>query len=68
MHRLTCKMDSLMATRHDCCDVITEEDAYPFPTFPHFDCGLKIGCLIDIATNPTIILYQRDTSIYCPIF
>jgi len=58
-----------MATRHDCCDVIAEEDAYPFPPKDGFEyLGLKIGCLSDISANPIIILYQRDTSIYCPIF
>lgn len=49
-------------------DVITEEDAYPFPTLPRFDCGMKVGCITDILINPTTRLYQRETSIYCPIF
>lgn len=63
MYKLTCNSDSYMAMLHDGCDVITEEDAHPFP-----DYGMKVGCLIDILANPIIILYQREVSIYCPIF
>jgi hypothetical protein len=40
-----------MATHHDCCDVISEDDTFPFSD------GVKIGCLTDVAANPITILY-----------
>ena len=63
MQRVFCRTDSYTAEMHDCCDMISLDDCYPFPNGEQ-----KVGCLIDIIANPIVILYQRDISIYCPIF